>query len=177
MCRSAVSHILPAFMAYFGRNIIGLCGNVCTYRSMLMQWRRMGSVYGWNRAVKWKKSPRCEKSFLRAMASGSASASLLPSTMLSDDYLTTIARKSERAVLPSVFNAFREVQKFAANPAKSRKALKAQYFIRLRLKTPTFLPHSAARIQKPLIRLDFSGVRAFFRLFLDYCLTTIFKKR
>jgi hypothetical protein len=137
MCRSAVSHILPAFMAYFGRNIIGLCGNVCTYRSMLMQWRRMGSVYGWNRAVKWKKSPRCEKSFLRAMASGSASASLLPSTMLSDDYLTTIARKSERAVLPSVFNAFREVQKFAANPAKSRKALKAQYFIRLRLKTPT----------------------------------------
>ena len=57
--------------------------------------------------------------------------------LLSDDYLTTIARKSERAVLPSVFNAFREVQKFAANPAKSRKALKAQYFIRLRLKTPT----------------------------------------
>ena len=44
--------------------------------------------------------------------------------LLSDDYLTTIARKSERAVLPSVFNAFREVQKFAANPAKSRKALK-----------------------------------------------------
>ena len=25
--------------------------------------------------------------------------------------------------------------------------------------------------------LDFSGVRVIFRLFLDYCLTTIFKKR
>ncbi len=57
--------------------------------------------------------------------------------LLSDDYLTTIARKSERAVLPSVFNAFREVQKFAANPAKSRKALKAQHFIGMHLKTPT----------------------------------------
>ena len=45
------------------------------------------------------------------------------------------------------------------------------------LKTPTFLPHSAVRSPKPLIRLDFSGVRAIFRLFLDYCLTTIFKKR
>ena len=44
----------------------------------------------------------------------------------------------------------------------------------MRLKTPTFLPHSAARIQKPLMRLDFSGVRVIFRLFLDYCLTTIF---
>ena len=55
----------------------------------------------------------------------------------SDDYLTTIARKSEIAVLPSGFNAFRNVQKFTAKPAKSRKALKAQHFIRLRLKTPT----------------------------------------
>jgi len=54
----------------------------------------------------------------------------------SDDYLTTIARKSERAVLPSVFNAFRNVQKFTANPVKTRKALKTQHFIRIRLKTP-----------------------------------------
>ena len=54
-----------------------------------------------------------------------------------DDYLTTIARKSEKAVLPSVFNAFRNVQKFTANPVKTRKTLKMQHFIRLRLKIPT----------------------------------------
>ena len=60
---------------------------------------------------------------------------------------------------------------------KTIQPLKIQHFIRMRLKTPTFLPHSAERIQKPLIRLDFSGVSAIFRLFLDYCLTTIFKKR
>ena len=39
--------------------------------------------------------------------------------------------------LPSVFNAFREVRQFAANPLKTRKTLKMQHFIRLRLKTPT----------------------------------------
>ena len=39
--------------------------------------------------------------------------------------------------MPSVFNAFVKVQEFAANSAKTRKALKMQYFIRLRLKTPT----------------------------------------
>ena len=60
---------------------------------------------------------------------------------------------------------------------KTVQPLKTQHFIRMRLKTPTFLPHSAERSPKPLIRLDFSGVRAIFRLFLDYCLTTIFKKR
>ena len=37
----------------------------------------------------------------------------------------------------SVFNAFVKVQEFAANSAKTRKALKMQYFIRIRLKTPT----------------------------------------
>ena len=55
----------------------------------------------------------------------------------SDDYLTTIARKSEIAVLPSVFNAFRNVQKFTANPVKTCKTLKTQHFIQLCLKTPT----------------------------------------
>ena len=60
---------------------------------------------------------------------------------------------------------------------KTEQPLKIQHFISLHLKTPTFLPHSAERIPKPLIRLDFSGVRAFFRFFFDYCLTTIFKKR
>ena len=54
-----------------------------------------------------------------------------------DDCLTTIAHKSQKAVLPSVFNAFREVRQFAANPLKTRKTLKMQHFIRLRLKTPT----------------------------------------
>ena len=54
-----------------------------------------------------------------------------------DYYLTTIVRKSQKAVLPSVFNAFREVRQFAANPLKTRKTLKMQHFIRLRLKTPT----------------------------------------
>jgi len=91
--------------------------------------------------------------------------------------LTTIVQETEKAVLLSVFNAFVKVQEFAANSAKTRKALKMQYFIRIRLKTPTFLPHSAERSPKPLIRLDFSGVRVIFRLFLDYCLTTNFKKR
>ena len=57
---------------------------------------------------------------------------------------------------------------------KTVQSLKKQHFIRLCLKTPAFLPHSAERSPKPLIRLDFSGVRAFFHLFLDYCLTTIF---
>ena len=60
---------------------------------------------------------------------------------------------------------------------KTIQPLKIQHFFRMHLKTPTFLPHSAERSPKPLIRLDFSGVRAIFRLFLDYCLTTIFKKR
>ena len=55
----------------------------------------------------------------------------------SDDYLTTIARKSEIAVFPSGFNAFRNVQKFTANPVKTRKTLKTQHFIQLCLKTPT----------------------------------------
>ena len=55
----------------------------------------------------------------------------------SDDYLTTIARKSEIAVLSSGFNAFRNVQKFTANPVKTCKSLKTQHFIRMRLKTPT----------------------------------------
>ena len=55
----------------------------------------------------------------------------------SDDYLTTIARKSEIAVLPSVFNAFRNVQKFTANPVKTCKSLKTQHFIRMHLKTPS----------------------------------------
>ena len=54
-----------------------------------------------------------------------------------DNYLTTTVCKSERAVLPSVFNAFRNVQKFTANPVKTRKALKIQHFIRIHLKTPT----------------------------------------
>ena len=58
--------------------------------------------------------------------------------------------------------------------AKTSRSLKKQHFIRMRLKTPTFLPHSAVRSPKPLIRLDFLGMRAIFRLFLDYCLTTIF---
>ncbi|MEI3090072.1 MAG: hypothetical protein V8T01_09020 [Oscillospiraceae bacterium] len=78
-------------------------------------------MYGWNRAVKWKKSPRCEKSFLRAMASGSASASLLPSTMLSNDYLTTIARKSKEPfylVFSMLSEKFRNLQQTRQNPAK-----------------------------------------------------------
>ena len=94
-----------------------------------------------------------------------------------DYYLTTTAPQAEKAVLPSAFKAFAKVLQFAANPVKTRKALKTQHFISYCLKTPTFLPHSAERSPKPLIRLDFSGVRAFFRFFFDYCLTTIFKKR
>jgi len=51
--------------------------------------------------------------------------------------LTTTACDSEKAVLPSAFNTFAKVRQFAANPAKTRKALKTQHFIRIRLKTPT----------------------------------------
>ena len=51
--------------------------------------------------------------------------------------MTTIVQETEKAVLLSVFNAFVKVQEFAANSAKTRKALKMQYFIRIRLKTPT----------------------------------------
>jgi hypothetical protein len=50
--------------------------------------------------------------------------------------LTTTACDSEKAVLPSAFNTFAKVRQFAANPAKTRKALKTQHFIRIRLKTP-----------------------------------------
>ena len=56
---------------------------------------------------------------------------------LSDYCLTTIVRNSRKAVLSSVFNAFRNVQKFTANPVKTRNVLKTQHFIKLRLKTPT----------------------------------------
>ena len=45
--------------------------------------------------------------------------------------------QSWKIVLSSAFNAFREVRQFAANPLKTRKTLKMQHFIRMRLKTPT----------------------------------------
>lgn len=91
-----------------------------------------------------------------------------------DYYLTTIIRNPKKAGLSSVFNGFAIIQKSRGISSKTVQSLKMQHFIRIRLKTPTFLPHSAERSPKPLIRLDFSGVRAFFRLFLGYCLTTIF---
>jgi hypothetical protein len=65
--------------------------------------------------------------------------------------LTTIAEEIEKASFPSVFNGFLEIQRNRVLSVKTAQPLKTQHFIRMRLKTPTFLPHSAERIPKPLM--------------------------
>ena len=81
------------------------------------------------------------------------------------DYcLTTIVHETEKARFPSVFNGFTRIQKRRTFSLKIAQPLKIQHFISYCLKTPTFLPHSAERSPKLLIRLDFSGVRAIFSL-------------
>ena len=52
----------------------------------------------------------------------------------SDDYLTTIARKSEIAVLPSVFKRFSGMFEIYGKPGETLQVLKTQHFIRMRLR-------------------------------------------
>ena len=83
----------------------------------------------------------CGKSFFRATASGSASATLQPimtRPKTEIDYcLTTIVREVSKAGLPRVFNGFQEIQRSRVFSVKTVQPLKAQHFIRMRLKTPT----------------------------------------
>ena len=93
------------------------------------------------------------------------------------DYcLTTIVREVSKAGLPCVFNGFQEIQRKSGVFGKNRTTTESTAFYQdAPENSDVSAPHSAERSLKPLIRLDFSGVRAIFRLFLDYCLTTIFK--
>ena len=83
----------------------------------------------------------CAKNYLSATASGSASATLQPimtRPKTEIDYcLTTIVREVSKAGLPRVFNGFQEIQRSRVFSVKTVQPLKAQHFIRIRLKTPS----------------------------------------